>query len=658
MTPFGASLSGTLKNANWPSRERTVAFLSRARQRAVFALIGLLASAAFAQSDSPREVDWPVYGHDPGGTKYSPLSDINKGNVKKLSMAWTFHSGDIYDPNGHGGKQSAFECTPLFIDGTLYLTTPFGRVIALDPDTGVEKWAFDPKSDVKAGFGDFANRGAAAWVDSKTSQRRIFVATIDARLVAVDAVAGKAIDAFGNGGSVDLRQGLRNPPHTKWEYEETSPPAVIGDLVIVGSGVADNNWADAASGEVRAFDARTGKLVWTWDPMPGQKTGAANTWSIISVDPERKLVFLPTGSASPDYYGGERPGNDLYANSLVALHAETGKMLWHFQTVHHDLWDYDVASQPTLFTMRRDGKEIPAIAVGSKTGNIFLLHRETGEPLFGVEERPVPASDVPGEKAAPTQPFPILPKPLVPQKLTAENVWGPTEEDRKWCTDFFKGKRADGIFTPPSVQGSIIFPGNIGGMAWGGAAFDARSGLLIIPTNRLAAYIRLIPRDKFDEQEGKEPGVEYARQRGTPFGLARTLLLGPNKFTCSAPPFAAITAIDVSTGQAKWEVPLGTFPWDPHRPDANQIGSPALGGPIVTASGLIFMGGTVDGYFRAFDAGSGAELWKTKLPAAARATPMTYRTSKGKQFVVIAAGGFDGQQPPADALVAFALPDK
>lgn len=618
------------------------------------AIIAFLSSGLMAQN---AEVDWPVYGHDPGGTKYSPLAAINKDNVRKLTVAWTFHSGDIYEPNGRGGKQTAFECTPLFIDGTVYVTTPFGRVIALDPDTGVEKWSFDPKSDIKAGFGDFANRGAAAWVDAKTRRRRIFVATIDARLIAVDAMTGKAIDAFGQGGVVDLRQGLRNPPHAKWEYEETSPPSVIGDLIIVGSGVADNNWVDAASGEVRAFDARTGKLAWTWDPMPGQKTGAANTWSIISTDPERKLVFLPTGSASPDYYGGERLGNNLYANSLVALNAETGKMVWHFQTVHHDLWDYDIASQPTLFTMRRDGKEIPGIAVGSKTGNLFLLNRETGEPLFGVEERPVPPSDVPGEKASPTQPFPILPKPLVPQMLTPENVWGPTDEDRQWCREFLKGKRAEGIFTPPSIQGSLIFPGNIGGMAWGGAAFDARRGLLIVPTNRLAAYIRLIPRDKFDEEQGKEPGVEYARQRGTPFGLARVFLLSPKKLPCNAPPFGALTAIDVSTGQAKWEVPLGTFPWHPDSADADQLGSPELGGPIVTAGGLIFLGGTIDGYFRAFDTASGAELWKTKLPAGARATPMTYRSEKGKQYVVIAAGGFDGQ-PPNDALVAFTLPDK
>lgn len=620
-----------------------------------FTLATLLAAALLAAA-SPQDGDWPVYGHDSGGTKYSPLAEINRKNVAKLKVAWTFHTGDMYDPKGRGGKKSAFESTPLFIDGVLYVTTPFGRLIALDPATGAQKWAFDPKTDIAAGFGDFANRGASTWVDSKSKQRRLFVATIDARLFAIDAATGKACDNFGVGGLVDLRQGLRNRPHFKSEYEETSPPAVIGDLVVVGSGIADNVIADAASGEVRAFDARTGTLAWTWDPMPGQRTGAANTWSIISTDPERRLIFLPTGSASPDYYGGERPGNNLYADSLVALDAGTGKMVWHFQTVHHDLWDYDIASQPTLFTIERHGKQIPAIAVGSKTGNLFLLNRETGEPLFGVEERPAPASDVPGEKASPTQPFPILPKPLVPQSLTAENAWGLTEEDRKWCQEMMRGKRAEGIFTPPSVNGSIIFPGNIGGMAWGGAAFDPEHGLLIVPTNRLAAYIRLIPRDKF-RGEAREPGVEYAPQIGTPYALARTWLFTPQRVPCNAPPFGTLAAIDAANGEKKWEVTIGALPWLPEEL-GEKLGSPALGGPIVTGGGLVFIGATLDPHLRAFDVETGALLWKAKLPTSARATPMTYRTARGKQYVVIAAGGHDApNSDQGDALVAFALPD-
>ena len=619
--------------------------------------IAILFAAALLGAASADDGDWPVYGHDAGGTKYSPLDQVNRGNVKRLEVAWTFHTGDMYDPQGKGGKKSAFESTPLFIDGVLYVTTPFGRVIALDPATGAPKWDFDPKSDITAGFGDLANRGAAAWVDSRNKRRRLFVATIDARLFAIDAATGKACDNFGVGGLVDLRQGLRNPPHYKSEYEETSPPAVIGDLVVVGSAIADNSFADAASGEVRAFDARTGKLAWTWDPMAGQRTGAANTWSIISTDPERKLIFLPTGSASPDYYGGQRPGANLYANSLVALHAETGKMAWHFQTVHHDLWDYDIASQPVLFTIRRGGKQIPCIAVGSKTGNLFLLNRETGVPIFGVEERPAPSSDVPGEKASPTQPFPILPKPLVPQSLTAENAWGANAEDRKWCREKILGKRAEGIFTPPSVNGSVVFPGNIGGMAWGGAAFDPRRQWLIIPANRMAAYIRLIPREKFDAEEGKEPGVEYARQLGTPYGLARTWLMTPHRVPCNAPPFGTLAAIDASSGEKKWEVTIGAIPWLPEDV-GEKLGSPALGGPIVTGGGLVFLGATLDPYLKAFDVETGALLWKGKLPASARATPMTYRTAQGKQYVVIAAGGHDiPNSPQSDALVAFSLPD-
>lgn len=626
------------------------------RPALAFCVMPLLLAAA--PGASRPDGSWPVYGHDAGGAKFSPLTSITKKNVAQLKPVWTFHTGDMYDPHGKGGRRSAFECTPLFIDRQLFVTTPFGRLLALDPTAGKQIWAFDPHADYKAGFGDFANRGAAAWRDPATGRLRLFVATIDAQLFAVDAATGKSIDNFGSGGVVNLRRGLRNAPHYTAEYEETSPPAVIGNLVIVGSGIADNGYTDAASGEVRAFDVRTGKLVWTFDPMPGQKTGAANTWSIISTDPERKLVFLPTGSASPDYFGGLRPGDDRDANSLVALHAETGKVAWRFQTVHHDLWDYDVASQPTLFTVRRGGKEVAGIAVGSKTGNLFLLNRETGEPLFGVEERPVPQSDVPGERTSPTQPFPTLPKPVAPQSLTAADVWGPTPEDRKWCEDVFRGKRAEGIFTPPSLQGSILFPGNIGGMAWGGAAFDSRRSLLILPTNRLAAVVYLIPREKFDAEEGQMPGFEYARQRGTPYGMARSFLLSPNHLPCNAPPWGTLTAIDVNTGERKWEVPLGSVPWIAGQPDlgAGESGSPSLGGPIVTASGLTFIGGTLDGYIRAFDSDTGKELWKAKLPSGARATPMTYEAG-GKQYLVIAAGGFDAPGSALlDTVVAFALP--
>ncbi len=612
-----------------------------------------------ALAQSPDE--WPVYGRDAGGTKYSPLAVINRDNVTNLQPAWTFRTGDMYDPKGAGGRQTAFECTPLFIDGTLYVSTPLGRVIALDPLKGTERWSFDPKLDPTPGYGDFANRGVAAWTDSTTKRRRIYIATIDARLFALEAATGKPIDAFGTGGQVNLRAGLRNPPRSKSEYEETSPPAIIGDVVVVGSAIADNNRVDAPSGEVRGFDARTGKLRWTFDPMKGEKTGAANAWSIISVDAERNLVFVPTGSASPDYYGGERPGDNRYANSVVALRGDTGEIVWHFQTVHHDLWDYDVASQPVLFTLRRGGKEIPAIAVGSKTGHLFILNREIGTPIFGVEERPAPKSDVAGERASPTQPVPVLPKPLAPQRLTAEDAWGATEADRKWCAAEIAKYRSDGVFTPPSLRGSIVFPGNIGGMAWGGAAYHPGQGLLIIPTNRLAALVRLIPRAEYDAQAGKQTGnlrEERSPQKGTPYGMARQFLLNEHMMPCNRPPWGALTAIDAATGEPRWEVPLGALPWLSAQPESAQWGSINLGGPIVTAGGLVFIGGTLDGYLRAFDIETGKELWKGKLPTSARATPMTYRAG-GRQFVVIAAGGHDAPGiTMGDYLVAFALPSQ
>ncbi len=602
--------------------------------------------------------EWASYGRDPGGTRYSPLSGINRKNVTKLERAWTYHTGDLYQPKN--GRATALETTPLFVDDTLFITTPIGRVAALDPETGKERWSFDPKINKDAGYGDFANRGAATWVDKERKQRRIFVTPIDARLIALDAATGKPCADFGKDGQIDLRIGLKNPPEATSEYETTSPPAVIGNLVIVGSAIADNNRAEAPSGEVRAFDARTGALRWTWDPIvpsKGVKTGAGNAWSILSVDEQRNLVFIPTGSASPDYYGGERPGDNRYANSVVALRGDTGKLVWHFQTVHHDLWDYDVASQPALYTVRMGGSEIPAVAVGSKTGHLFLLHRETGKPLFPVEERLVPASDVPGERASATQPFPSMPKALVPQRLLAKDAWGTTEAGRKYCGERIGALRSDGMFTPPSIKGSLVFPGNIGGMAWGGAAFDPEHGLLIIPTNRLPAVVHLIPRDEAKKRILDYPGGEYAQQKGTPYWMHREFLLGPGRVPCNAPPWGTLTAIDVRTGAVRWESPLGYFPWLASNPEALKWGSIALGGPIVTGGGLAFIAASFDAHLRAFDVETGKELWAGELPTSARATPMTFRAASGKQYVVIAAGGHEGNSLPlGDSIVAFALP--
>lgn len=635
----------------------------------LFLVLCLLRSFAWT-----ADRQWPVYGGDAGGQKYSTLSQITPRNVSSLAVAWTYHTGDAYQPKHD--RATNFEATPLYVEGTLYLASPLGHVVALDPLTGHERWSYDAKVNRDAGFGDYATRGVTYW-KAPDGQGRIFLASIDARLIALDAATGKLCRGFGDNGQIELRNGLRIPVRDSSSYEETSPPAVIRNLVIVGSGVADNGSVNQPSGEVRAFDAQTGKLKWTWDPIPqgrsapgaetwkdgsAAKTGAGNAWSVIVTDPERGLVFIPTGSASPDYYGGERKGANLFANSVVALRAETGEMVWHFQTVHHDLWDYDVASPPMLFDVHRGGKVIPAVAVGSKTGNLFILDRETGKPIFGVEERAVPQSNVPGEETSVTQPFPLLPKPLAPQaKVEPNEAWGVDDADRKWCRDELAKYKSDGIFTPPSVGGSFMRPGNVGGMAWGGTAFDAKHRLLIVPVNNIPAEVRLIPRAQFHEEamRGRKIGGdwEFAAQQGTPYGMARRFLLGPKRLPCTAPPWGMLTAIDADTGEVRWQSPLGQLPWAANIPGSEKWGSLSLGGPLVTAGGLVFIGATLDPAFRAFDVTNGHELWKAKLPASARSTPMTFRGPDGKQYVVIAAGGHGlPGSPLTDALVAFRLP--
>ena len=641
-------------------------------RRDLSTIAALLAAPLLAQSSG----DWPVYGHDPGGQRFSPLATIHRGNVKSLKIAWIYRTGDAYQPKD--GRPTAFEATPLYIGNTLYLSTPLGRILALDAVTGKQRWSYDPKIDRDKGYGDFASRGVSAW-KSPTGQLRILAATIDARLIEVDAATGMPCKDFGDNGAVNLRHGLRIPPKGFADYQETSPPAVIGNMVIVGSGIQDNARTDEPSGEVRAFDAATGRLKWTWDPIPqdpaaigaetwkngsAARTGAANAWSVIVTDPERNLVFVPTGSASPDYYGGERIGDNLFANSVVALRADTGKLVWHFQTVHHDLWDYDVASPPVLFDVRRNGATIPALAAGSKTGHLFILNRETGQPIFGVQERKVPKSDVPGEVSSPTQPFPIAPRGLVPQKLEPDDIWGIDQADRDACRAEIGKLRSEGIFTPPSLRGSLIVPGNIGGMAWGGAAYDRDHDLLIIPTNRLVAQVRLIPRASFEkerESAGREIGGdwEFSAQLGTPYGMARRFLLSPGShLPCNRPPWGALTAVSASSGEVKWETPLGQFRGTEKIPEARQWGSLSLGGPIVTGGGLVFIAGTLNPAIYAFDAQSGAELWKGDLPTSARATPMTYRATNGKQYLVVSAGGhgIPGAAPLGDYVVAFSLP--
>jgi len=627
----------------------------------------VLPAAAGEQSAGPGDGEWPAYGRDPGGARFSPLADIDRSNVTKLEVAWTFRTGHL---GVDTANEPRFETTPIVVDGSLYLTTPLGQLIAIDPATGRERWRFDPKSRRKAHYGDFANRGVSTWLDGRTSgdapcRRRIFLATIDARLFAIDGATGRPCRDFGRRGMVDLRKGLRQPPAEFAAYEVTSPPLVIGDLVVSGSAIADNAWIRPASGEVRAFDARSGELRWRWDPIPqdprdpahatwengsAAATGAANVWSIMVADPDRGLIYVPTSSPAPDYFGGFRPGENRYANSIVALRAATGEVAWQFQTVHHDLWDYDNAAPPALVTLRRGGEAIPAVLQATKTGMLYALHRESGKPVFAVEERAVPASDVPGERASPTQPMSAV--VLSPHGLEKPEFTHLDEADSKACGTMVGALRNEGIFTPPSLGGTLVRPSNIGGSHWGGLAIDPGRQVAVVPVNTVASMVQLLP-DGFDidagdaESDRLDLGYQYTRMSGTGYVMRRRFLRAPSGAFCSPPPWGLLVGVDLASGRKSWEVPLGSF-------DGKTPGSPNLGGPIATAGGVVFVGATVDPAFRAFDVETGELLWSAELPAGARATPITYRAG-GRQFVVIAAGG--GEVFGAgDYLVAFALP--
>ena len=620
-----------------------------------------LALAPAARAAPAVGENWAFYGHDAGGQRFSPLGQINKANVGQLTLAWTFHTGDIAD--GRDGPRSGLETTPLFIDGRLYLTSAFNRIIALDPTTGRQLWAYDPKINIHTWYGDgLINRGVAAWRapghDRGVCSLRLFEATLDARLVAVDAATGRPCAGFGRDGEVSLRD---VPGYQPGPYHMTSPPAVIDGVVVVGSAIDDNTKVEMPGGVVRGYDATTGVLRWSWSPLtpaPNQHTGAGNAWSVMTVDPKRHLVFVPTGSASPDYYGGLRPGDDKWANSVVALDSRTGRLIWGFQLVHHDLWDYDTASSPLLAEIPHDGRQMAVVVAANKTGFLYVLDRDTGRPVFPVEERAVPPSDVPGERAAPTQPFSVGLPSLAPQSLEPDQVFGATPADREACRAIVAGATGHSVFSPPSSKGVVATPGNLGGPNWSGFSFDPTRNLLLVNTNNLPAFVRLVPPGQLDAADRANTHGDVAPQHGAPYGMLRRFLFaGPSDSPCAKPPWGELMAIDLARGVTRWRRPIGTMTEINPALNNENFGSISLGGAITTGGGLTFIGGTADRRFRAFDTDTGKALWSTELPASAHATPMTYQF-KGRQYVVIAAGGHAklSEERQGDAILAFALP--
>jgi len=641
----------------------------------IFFAIALIAFTAGADAISTGAVDWPTTGGGAASQHYSPLAQIRRDNVTQLTPLWTYHSGDMSkgDAN-HGG--TALQVTPLMIDGTLYFCTPYNRIIALDAETGAEKWKFDSHANLKGVYTPVC-RGVAYWSGARATARvcasRIFMNTLDSKLWAVDAATGKPCQDFGSGGKVDLLQGLGDVREA--EYYPTSAPIVVGDIVATGAFVKDGQRLHAPSGAVRAFDVRSGELKWVFDPVPpGMHAvtaeevkkgailtrGTPNVWAPMSADAENGLLFLPTGNPSPDHYAGkERGAMDYYGSSIVALDAATGAVRWHFQTVHHDLWDYDVAPQPVLFEQQVNGKTIPGVIQATKTGQVFLLNRLTGEPLFPVEERPVPASTVPGETASPTQPFVTKPAPLAPLSITRDDIWGMTWLDRKKCLEAFDQLDYKGIFTPPSLRGSLEYPGLGGGVNWGSVSVDPLHHRMVVNMQVAPFTLKLIPRAQFKGDLHGSDLVGIGPQEDTPYVVQRGPFLSPYMTPCVAPPWGKLVAIDLNSGDKLWEQTLGTLHnMAPLIGNLLKWGTPNSGGSLQTAGGLVFIAATMDKYLRAFNADSGEELWRYELPYAGHAAPLSYQTrAAGRQLLVIAAGGHAplGTEP-GDAIIAFSLP--
>jgi quinoprotein glucose dehydrogenase len=637
----------------------------------VIALAILIASTLAATAEEPG---WAYYGGDAGGQRYSAAVQITPANVASLKIAWTFSTHDMAT-KGEAMRFAGFEDTPILAEGKLFVCSPFNEVSALDPGTGKALWHFDPRVDRQLGEGTgFVCRSVAFWRyrPAGVCAARIFMATTDRRLFALDAETGRPCDDFGDHGVVSFIPYPKMLPHVS-EVLNSSGPVVARGVVIVGSSITDNLRVNAPRGTVHAYDAITGAPRWTFDPIPrstnepnasgwtaeGMKvTGAANVWAPMSVDEARGLVFLPTTSPSPDFWGGMRAGDDRYADSVVAVHAATGEVAWSFQITHHNLWDYDLPAEPTLGMVTYRGKTVPAVLQATKQGMLFTLERDTGEPVIPVQERRVPQGGAPGEHLSPTEPFPIAPAPLTPNRITPDGAFGLTFWDRGVCRKKIAAARNEGIYTPPSLTGSIEYPFGAGGTNWGGLAFDEKHDIVYVNTSNAMQLVTLIPRDRIATAKAANPDLKIEPQAGAPFAVTRRVVGSPLHMPCNPPPWGQLHAVDMHDGRILWNVPLGTtedmVPFSEYV--LGKTGTPNLGGPIVTASGLVFIGAAMDNYLRAFDAKTGAELWRGRLPAGGQATPMTYMW-RGRQYVVIAAGGHAILNTKrGDDLVAFALP--
>jgi quinoprotein glucose dehydrogenase len=626
---------------------------------AAAAVLFLISTATPGDSHS----DWPAFGNDPGGSQYSALDQISRENVSQLRPAWTHRSGDFI------AGQTSLQVTPIHANGMLYYCTPLNRVFALDPASGEEIWVFDPRTatvdsepvrDEEGGNGTC--RGVSYWEGSQEPgicERRIFKGESGGYIYGIDADTGLPCEDFG-----------RDKGHpgyvSHFDYEGygdgfrgmSSPSVVVADMVIAGSG-SNDGLTNAADGVVRAFDVRSGEALWTFDPIPEplrNKTGAANVWSTMSADPGAGLVFLPTTSPSTDYYGGGRLFDIPLSDAVVALHTATGEVAWSFQTVHHDLFDYDLPGHALLVTINKGGRDRDVAIQQTKMGHLFVFDRTTGEPVFPIEERPVPASDLPGETAAPTQPYSPGIATFARQELDRESMFGITPLDRAWCRSQFDELRYEGMYTPPGPKGSLLFPSALGGGNWGGAAYNPEFNLLIIKSENLATRLKLVEQTPGDTLAAP---VDYLTRplQGTPYRTEGELFLSPLGIPCTPPPWGTLSAIDMDTGEMRWQIPLGQVKkFGVTIPASWEWGSPNVGGPIVTGGKLIFVAATLDQKIRALDIETGKELWQSDLPVAATAMPMTYE-SDGRQFVVIAAGGTPrAGTKSSDVIQAFALP--